>query len=45
VALVGSPGRVEELSSLAVTASAEYAFDRFAEHLDAVIDDMEPAKS
>jgi len=45
VALVGTPGRVEELSSLAVTASAEYAFDRFAEHLDAVIDDMEPAKS
>lgn len=43
VALVGAPGRLAELSGIALRASSEYAFDRFAAHLDAVIDDMEPA--
>lgn len=43
VALVGAPERLAALSELALRASAEYAFDRFAENLDAVIDDMEPA--
>ncbi len=43
VALVGAPERLVALSELALRASAEYAFDRFAANLDAVIDDMEPA--
>jgi glycosyltransferase involved in cell wall biosynthesis len=43
VALVGAPGRLDELSQAALRASTQYAFDRFAANLDAVIDDMEPA--
>jgi glycosyltransferase involved in cell wall biosynthesis len=45
VALVGAPERLEDLSGTALRAAPQYAFDRFAANLDAVIDDMEPAST